>query len=260
MDRMENSIMNPSLVRKVNGAWVTDSMVIAREFERDHSHLCHNIIIPYESEIASLSDDKVAGICGLMKTEVVSGLTKQRSVAYLLNEDQTIFVLTLMGNGVKREGEGISKVVKAKQRIVLAFAKAREELNARSGQSDFYIPKTLPEALRFAAELQDTIEREKPMVAYTKGIFGEPLVQARDIARFYGWNAQMLNAILHDCHLLVLRHESYSKYRLNPAFEDDGLAVDKRHFIAWTPKGQTFIHKLLAELDIEPVIPILVID
>lgn len=143
----------------------------------------------------------------------------------------------------------------------------------------FNVPKSLPEALRLAADLaeknetlllegkkKDQIIGElKPRADYTDRILkNKGLVTITQIAKDYGMSAQEMNDILHRLGvqykqsgqwLLYRRYQAkgYTHSQTIPIVRSDGRD-DVKMNTKWTQKGRLFIYDLLKESGVLPVI------
>lgn len=124
-----------------------------------------------------------------------------------------------------------------------------QELESKQPAPQFNIPKTLPEALRLAADLADQLEQAKPklavydLLADTKGDVNTTIV-----AKELGTTANKLNQFLRDSGVKWLNADlpkaGYESWFNVVALEANGGI---RHQCLVTPKGQLEIAKLWSE-------------
>jgi Rha family phage regulatory protein len=140
----------------------------------------------------------------------------------------------------------------------------------------FNIPKTLPEALRLAADLAEKNEQLKlqnaqkdqmikemqPKATYYDLILqNKSLISISKIAKDYGMSARKMNQLLHQ---LSIQYKQGDCWLLYSKYQDKGYTQSKTHTIDsetskmhtyWTQKGRLFIYEILKnKLGILPLI------
>lgn len=131
--------------------------------------------------------------------------------------------------------------------------------------SKFNIPKTLPEALRLAADQAEQLAKQKPKVDYFDSQMRNPgLMTTTEIAKDYGWSAKTLNKELNKRHIIFKQGKHwvlYQKYADKGYTQYEPYDYQKnngqhgvRNNLKWTQKGRKFIYDKLAEHDIHPTV------
>lgn len=118
------------------------------------------------------------------------------------------------------------------------------------------VPKSLPEALRLAADLAEQNEQLTPKAEYCDRVLNtEDLVQTTQIAADLGMSAIRLNRLLEQS---GIQYKSGDQWILSAKYKDKGYTqsrtsvyVDKngeehsKMHTYWTQKGRKFIHDFL---------------
>lgn len=131
--------------------------------------------------------------------------------------------------------------------------------------TQFQIPQTYSDALRLAADQQDQLDKQKPIVEYTKKMLLNPgLETTTAIAKNYGMGAKKFNNLLHELGIQYRQGKTwflYAKYQdkgythVEPFGYVDSDGMDQiRNTSKWTQKGQEFIYQKLKEVGISPTI------
>lgn len=129
----------------------------------------------------------------------------------------------------------------------------------------FEIPQTYSDALRLAADQQDQLEKQKPIVEYTKTMLLNPGLETTTvIAKNYGMGAKKFNGLLHE---LGIQYRQSGTWYLYAKYQDKGYThiepfdyVDNdgqkniKNTMKWTQKGQKFLYETLKAIGILPVI------
>ena len=129
----------------------------------------------------------------------------------------------------------------------------------------FEIPQTYSDALRLAADQQDQLDKQKPIVEYTKTMLLNPgLETTTAIAKNYGMGAKKFNNLLHE---LGIQYRQSGTWYLYAKYQDKGYThiepfdyVDNdgqkniKNTMKWTQKGQKFLYETLKAIGILPVI------
>lgn len=129
----------------------------------------------------------------------------------------------------------------------------------------FEIPQSYSEALRLAADQQDQLEKQKPIVEYTKTMLLNPgLETTTAIAKNYGMGAKKFNNLLHELGIQYRQGKTwflYAKYQdkgythVEPFGYVDSDGMDQiRNTSKWTQKGQKFLYETLKAVGILPVV------
>jgi phage antirepressor YoqD-like protein len=145
----------------------------------------------------------------------------------------------------------------------------------RVNEMVFNVPRSLPEALRLAANLAETnealqlqnaqkeqiIHELKPKATYYDLVLQtNSVVAISKITKDYGFSARSLNEILHDEGIQFKQGGCWLLYQ---KFADKGYTQSKTQLIDetrskmhtyWTQKGRLFIYELLKQKNILPVI------
>lgn len=118
------------------------------------------------------------------------------------------------------------------------------------------VPKSLPEALRLAADLAEQNEQLTPKAEYCDRVLNtEDLVQTTQIAADLGMSAIRLNRLLEqsgiqyksgDQWILTAKYKDkgYTQSRTSVYVDKNGEEHSKMHTY-WTQKGRKFIHDLV---------------
>jgi len=168
----------------------------------------------------------------------------------LVKQSRHLMLWTEKGALLHAKSLNTDKAWQVYEMLVDTYFKAKEM---------FSIPKSLPEALRLAAELADQIEKDRPLVA-----FAETCIKSKDsilirelakIARNKGVDIgeHKLYKKLRDWEMLMPNNEPYQRYinagyfevseKPYNTFEGVKLALTTRVL----PRGQQYIMRKLAE-------------
>lgn len=140
-----------SLVRIENGKLVTDSLMVAEVFGKEHKHVLRDI------KTLECSDDFNKSNFGLIDYKDTRNRNQQK---YIITQDGFSFLV--MGYTGK-------EAARFKENYINEFNRMRQQLNAPA------IPQTLPEALRLAADLAEKNEhlQQQAMVDKPKVLFAD---------------------------------------------------------------------------------------
>jgi anti-repressor protein len=124
----------------------------------------------------------------------------------------------------------------------------------RRAREMFAIPKTLPEALRLAADLAEKIEQDKPKVLFAETCLkSNESILIRELAKIIGGMGEhRLYSALRNQGLLMSNNEPYQEYIDRGYFEVierpvvTSAGVILRRTTKVLPKGQTYIINKLA--------------
>jgi len=225
-----------------NGRPITDSLIVAETFGKEHKHVTRNIRELECSEVFHQSN------FGLVDYKDDGGRTYQK---YLITQDGFSFLV--MGYTGK-------EAARFKELYIAEFNRMREQLSGPR------LPKSFAEALRLAAQLeeekeafqlqnaqsQQIISELKPKATYYDLILqNKSTVSITKIAKDYGMSGQALNNLLHeldvqfkqgDCWLLYQRYadKGYTQSSTHVLDEEKSVMHTK-----WTQKGRLFIYDLL---------------
>ncbi|WP_440682092.1 phage regulatory protein/antirepressor Ant [Cysteiniphilum halobium] len=152
-----------------------------------------------------------------------------------------------------------------------------QELEAK--ENSFNIPKTLPDALRLAANLADEnqllqlenskkdqlISEFKPKADYVDLILNSPsLVTITQIAKDYGLSGRAMNQRLHELGIQYKQSDQwllYSKYHASGYTSSETIKIETPEGITkikmqtkWTQKGRLFLYEKLKTIELYPII------
>lgn len=223
------------------GHSVLDSKDVAEMIGKDHKHLMRDI----RSYINDLEESpKLDSRQFFIQSTYIS---KQGKVlpSYLLTKQGCEFVANKMTG---KKGNQFTA------QYVTLFNQMKEK------STTFNIPKTLPEALRLAADQAEQLEKQRPKVEYFDSQMKNPgLMSATEIAKCYGWSAITLNLELHKRKVIYRQGKHwvlYQKYSKKgyASFESYSYENKVKNTLKWTQRGKKFIYDLLAKDHIYPII------
>lgn len=233
----------------INTGMTIESREVAKMIGKRHSNLTRDIqgYIKDISENSKLSSQDFF----IESTFKVSGNNKTY-LCYLLTKKGCEFVANKM-TGKKGNLFTASYITKFNQM-------EKQQISVQ-----FEIPQTYSDALRLAADQQDQLEKQKPIVEYTKTMLLNPGLETTTvIAKNYGMGAKKLNALLHE---LGIQYRQSGTWYLYAKYQDKGYThiqpfdyVDNdgqkniKNTMKWTQKGQKFLYETLKAVGILPVI------
>ncbi|WP_370001301.1 phage antirepressor KilAC domain-containing protein [Paenibacillus sp. RC84] len=226
----------------VNGRLVTDSLSVAKMFDRSHDNVLRDIrSLECSSEFSLLNFEE-------------STYTNDRGRTYLK------YIITQDGFSFLVMGYTGKEASRFKETYIAEFNRMKTQLASP------YIPQSLPEALRFAANLAEkneglllqsaqkdqVINELRPKATYYDLILqNKSTVAISKISKDYGMSAQTLNALLHElkvqykqgeCWLLYQQHADKGYTQSKTTILDDQTS---KMYTQWTQKGRLFIYDLL---------------
>nr|WP_202877289.1 phage antirepressor KilAC domain-containing protein [Brevibacillus laterosporus] len=195
----------------------------------------------------------------------------------LQNKIQPCYLLTRKGCDMVANKMTGEKGVLFTAAYVTEFEEMERQLN---NQQRFNLPQNYKEALIALVEQVEVTEKlihenqeqqkqiqvMKPKSDYYDSILqAKGLVSITDIAKDYGLNALKLNKIL-SVAKVQYKQSKKGKWRLYDEYAKEGYAQTFTHYVKnkkadfatsnlkWTQKGRVFIHNLLSDLCIVPVV------
>jgi Rha family phage regulatory protein len=242
-----------------NNRVVTDSLTVAQVFGKDH----RNVVRDIEVQIEKLSEagEKEWGVLNFEQTQYQHSQNKQWYPKYELTEDA--FAIVAMSYITP-------EAMKMKIRFINEFKRMKELLTNRS-QPSYMVEDPIARAERWIEEqkekrmLQQRVAEYEPKVEYVDRILqSKNSVTITQIAKDYGLSGQRLNEILHqekvqykmnDQWLLYSQHQDKGLTKSNTVEyrRTDGTTGVKMN-TRWLQKGRLFIHDILKNRGIVPVI------
>mgnify|MGYP000978067432 CR=1 FL=1 len=232
----------------INTGMTIESREVAKMIGKQHKNLLRDIQ-KYISDMEPSSNLSSADF--FIKSSYIDGNNQQR-LCYLLTKKGCEFVANKM-TGKKGNLFTASYITK--------FNKMeKQQISVK-----FEIPQTYSDALRLAADQQDQLDKQKPIVEYTKTMLLNPgLETTTAIAKNYGMGAKKFNALLHE---LGIQYRQSGTWYLYAKYQDKGYThiepfdyVDNdgqkniKNTMKWTQKGQKFLYETLKAIGILPVI------
>ncbi len=230
------------------GQSVLDSRDVAEMISKDHKHLMRDI----RSYTKDLKDSPKLDPHQFFIPSTYTSKQGKVLPNYLLTKQGCEFVANKMTGkkGNQFTAQYVSLFNQMKQQIEIP--------------SKFNIPKTLPEALRLAADQAEQLAKQKPKVDYFDSQMRNPgLMTTTEIAKDYGWSAKTLNKELNKRHIIFKQGKHwvlYQKYADKGYTQYEPYDYQKNNGqhgvhnnLKWTQKGKKFIYDLLAKDDIKPI-------
>jgi len=241
-----------NLVFVENGRPITDSLIVAETFGKQHKDVLRDI-----RELDCSKEFRERNFApSSYRSEQNKELPK-----YLITQDGFSFLV--MGYTGK-------EAARFKELYISEFNRMREQLSAPQ------LPKSFAEALRLAAQLeeekealqlqnaqsQQIISELKPKATYYDLILqNKSTVSITKIAKDYGMSGQALNNLLHELDIQFKQGECWLLYQ---RYADKGYTQSSTHVLdeeksvmhtKWTQKGRLFIYELLkTKKDLLPTI------
>jgi phage regulatory protein, rha family len=238
---------------------VTTSTNIAESFEKRHDNVLRDIqdlrkdVLNFEEMFREGTEPDSYG--------------RPHKVFYMNRDGFTILAMGFTGH----------KAIQFKLKYIDAFNKMEEQLSKTKAIERFNIPKTYPDALRLAANIQEQKEAERiakekaqhqlkiqaPVIDYYDHIMQSPsTVTTTQIAQDYGLTAYRLNKILSEegvQYKVGGQWILYSKYKDKKYVDSYTLPIihrdgheSVRMNTKWTQRGRKFIHETLKKRNIHP--------
>ncbi|SDY68956.1 phage regulatory protein/antirepressor Ant [Thermoactinomyces sp. DSM 45892] len=233
-------MFNNQLVFVEDNKIVTDSLMVAEVFEKQHKHVIRDI------EALDCSKNFTESNFGPSDYTNERGKTYKK---YLLTKDGLMFLVM---------GYRGAKAAEMKERYIQEFNRMEEHI--KSGA--FRVPSTLHEALRLAADiekdrilLEAKVREQGPKVEFCDRVLrpGE-LLTATTIAKDYGLSTIRFNRLLH---ALGIQFKQGSQWHLYYKYANEGYvdyitSKDGYTQMRWTQKGRMFLYQLLQDRGIIP--------
>lgn len=247
-----------------NNRPITDSLILAEKFSKDHK----NVLADIENQISKINEAgmKEWGVLNFQLTQYQHPQNKQFYPKYHLTEDA--FAIVAMSYTTP-------EAMKMKVNFLEEFKRMRDELN----KPQYALPQNYKEALVALVgqvEKNEVLETEKLMLQQQvreyepKATYLDRILQSKDtvsvtqIAKDYGLSGQQLNQILHEDKvqyklngqwLLYQKHQDkgYTKSQTIDVLHNSGERTVKMN-TKWSQKGRLFIHELLSKRGIIPSI------
>lgn len=232
----------------IDAGMTIESREVAKMIGKQHKNLLRDIQ-KYISDMEPSSNLSPADF--FIESSYIDGNNQQR-LCYLLTKKGCEFVANKM-TGKKGNLFTASYITKF------------NKMEKQQISVQFEIPQTYSEALRLAADQQDQLEKQKPIVEYTKTMLLNPGLETTTvIAKNYGMGAKKFNSLLHE---LGIQYRQSGTWYLYAKYQDKGYThiepfdyVDNdgqkniKNTMKWTQKGQKFLYETLKAIGILPVI------
>lgn len=233
------------------GQSVLDSRDVAKMIGQRHDHLIRNI----DKYINDINENSAAPNLGALKFFILSTYQDAQ------NKTRKCYLLTKQGCEFVANKITGKKGNQFTAQYVSLFNQMKEQIEI---PSKFNIPKTLPEALRLAADQAEQLAKQKPKVDYFDSQMRNPgLMTTTEIAKDYGWSARTLNKELCKRHIIFKQGKHwvlYQKYATKGYTQYEPFDYQKNNGqhgihnnLKWTQKGKKFIYDQLAKSDIHPI-------
>lgn len=225
-----------------------ESREVAKMIGKRHDHLVRDI----QGYVKDLEYNPNLGATDFFIESTYKASNGKTNICYLLTKKGCEFVANKM-TGKKGNLFTASYITK--------FNKMeKQQISVK-----FQIPQSYSEALRLAADQQDQLEKQKPIVEYTKTMLLNPgLETTTAIAKNYGMGAKKFNNLLHELGIQYRQGKTwflYAKYQdkgythVEPFGYVDSDGMDQiRNTSKWTQKGQKFLYETLKAVGILPVV------
>lgn len=145
--------METNLVYANGAVALTNSILVAKKFEKDHQHILRDIRNLMEG-VSKIGDTPM-----FEETTYVHPQNGQEYPMFIMNRDG----FTLLAMGFTGE-----KALRFKLDYIKAFNAMEETI-----KNPHRIPQTLPEALRLAADQAEQIEQQQRMIEHKDGVIGK---------------------------------------------------------------------------------------
>lgn len=232
----------------LNGQSVLDSRDVAEMIGKKHSNLMRDI----HGYLNDIEPNSKLNSADFFIPSTYTDKNNQIRKCYLLTRQGCEFVANKMTGkkGNQFTAKYVSLFNQMKQRIIIP--------------AQFNVPKTLPEALRLAADEAEQLMKQKPKVDYYNSQMRNPgLMTATEVAKDYGWSAKTLNKELKKRHIIYKQgghwvmyqkyaNKGYTQYEPYGFSKNNGQQ-GMHNNLKWTQKGKKFIYDLLTKDDIHPV-------
>lgn len=235
----------------INTGMTIESREVAKMIGRQHKELLRDIR-RYLSDISTSADLRSSDF-------FIESLYKDKK-----GEERLCYLLT------KKGCEFVANKMTGKKGnlFTASYITKFNKMEKQQISVQFEIPQSYSEALRLAADQQDQLDKQKPIVEYTKTMLLNPgLETTTAIAKNYGMGAKKFNALLHE---LGIQYRQSGTWYLYAKYQDKGYThiepfdyVDNdgqkniKNTMKWTQKGQKFLYETLKAIGILPVIEIM---
>lgn len=232
----------------INTGMTIESREVAKMIGRQHKELLRDIR-RYLSDISTSADLRSSDF-------FIESLYKDKK-----GEERLCYLLT------KKGCEFVANKMTGKKGnlFTASYITKFNKMEKQQISVQFEIPQSYSEALRLAADQQDQLEKQKPIVEYTKTMLLNPgLETTTAIAKNYGMGAKKFNNLLHELGIQYRQGKTwflYAKYQdkgythVEPFGYVDSDGMDQiRNTSKWTQKGQKFLYETLKAVGILPVV------
>ena len=235
--------MNELVFKSEKGTPVTNSLLVAQKFGKEHKHVIE--------AIRSLSADLSADLKMFYETTYIDSFNREQPV-FVMNKDG--FTLLVMGFKGK-------KALQFKLEYIKAFNQMEEVI-----KTGFIAPKTIKEALQLALQQAERIEEQErqlqlqaPKVKYTNEVLQSATTYTMtQIAKELDLtSAVVLEKKLEQLGIIFRQSgqwfpyakysgQGYCKNRTHPFTRSDGT-TGTNSILVWTETGRMFLHDKLTK-------------
>lgn len=251
------------LVFEKNGELNTNSLILGEEFEKEHDDVLRDL----RKQISKLIEagEEEFSLLNFAESDYIN----ERGRKYKkIDMTEDGFVLVAMSYNTP-------KAMKGKVRIIQEFNRMKQELQNRNTK---LLPSNYKEALLALVEqveqnerlhteklmLEQVVAENKPKITYYDTILRtKKTINIKQIAVDYGLTAQKLNKILYQRKVQYKQSKQWLLYKdhLGKGYTQSESFVYKdpedneitKLITKWTQKGRLFIHGILEEMDIKPL-------
>ena len=244
-----------------NDRVLTDSLSIAKEFDKGHKEVLRDI----DNQISKLEQagESEWSQRNFAHTHYIHDQNKQQYRKFLLSEDA--FAIVAMSYVTP-------KAMKMKVKFLNEFKQMKQKL-----QNKFNLPKSYKEAMLQLIEkeeqkeeletenkmYQQQIAENEPKLSYVDEILkSHDLILTSQIAEDYGMTATALNKLLHK---INVQHKMNDQWLLYSKYKGNGYTKSETHpytrsngdkavklYTKWTQKGRLFLYELLKSQGVCP--------
>ena len=232
----------------INTDMTIESREVAKMIGKRHDHLVRDI----QGYVKDLEYNPNLGATDFFIESNYKASNGKTNICYLLTKKGCEFVANKM-TGKKGNLFTASYITKFNQ------------MEKAQPVQQYQIPQTYSDALRLAADQQDQLEKQKPIVEYAKTMLLNPGLETTTvIAKNYGMGAKKFNSLLHE---LGIQYRQSGTWHLYAKYQNNGYThiqpfdyVDNdgqkniKNTMKWTQKGQKFLYETLKAIGILPVV------
>jgi Rha family phage regulatory protein len=247
--------MNELVFRNNENVPVTNSLLVAQKFGKEHKNVLRDI------ENLSCSDDFRR--LNFELSPYISLQNKKLPMYIMTKDGFTFLVMGYTGEQAGRFKEDFLNAFNKMETLlssddyILARSQAILQGRVKALESQLSQKESHIEVL--AAEIKQSVPKVK---YYNDVLSSEGLITATDIAKNYGWSAIKLNNTLHTLgvqfrqskHWVLYakyQYKGYAKLVPYPYLKSDG--TNGTHYeLKWNETGKRFIHELLKENSLIP--------